>query len=188
MALPELIFITNRHVIDDPITVIQNTPYPILVIIRDYDHPQRPKYAASIAAACINRQYPFLIAGDEALALQLSAHGIHAHQHMQNNHTIAQLRDKHPQWIITASCHHDSDINAINKLPVDAILLSPLFSTKSHPKTPPLGIDKFNRLSQQIQHPVYALGGIDTAKNQPLNQLHASGIAGISCYCSFLLQ
>jgi thiamine-phosphate pyrophosphorylase len=58
---------------------------------------------------------------------------------------------------------------------VDAIFLSPVFTTESHPGRGALTPARSNAIAQDIAVPVYALGGI-TGRNAPL--LH--GFAGIA--------
>ncbi len=61
---------------------------------------------------------------------------------------------------------------------VDALFLSPIFPTLSHPQTNALTPVRANRMAQALRLPVYALGGV-TFRNAGL--LHGfSGIAAIS--------
>ena len=61
-------------------------------------------------------------------------------------------------------------------LPVDAIFLSPVFATGSHPDRTGLSPLRANIIARAMDRPVYALGGID-ARNAPL--LARDAFAGI---------
>jgi len=60
---------------------------------------------------------------------------------------------------------------------VDALLLSPIFPTRSHLQAVALTPVRANRMAQALSVPVYALGGV-TSRNARLLQ-GFSGIAGI---------
>jgi thiamine monophosphate synthase len=67
-----------------------------------------------------------------------------------------------------------------NALRIDAALVSPVFSTKSHLMPHPLGISKFQTMAKASSIPVYALGGINNNNATRLINSPAIGIAGIS--------
>jgi len=60
-------------------------------------------------------------------------------------------------------------------MPVDAVFLSPVFATRSHPERTSLTPVRANLAAKQMRKPLYALGGID-ARNAAL--LH--GFAGLA--------
>ncbi len=63
--------------------------------------------------------------------------------------------------------------------PIDAVILSPVFATQSHPGGKTLTAIRANLIAEAMRKPVYALGGID-AQNARLLSKHAfSGIAAI---------
>ena len=78
-----------------------------------------------------------------------------------------------------ASCHDQQSIQKAIELGMDAVFLSPVLDTPTHPKQPGLGWVEFQQLAAQIQVPVFALGGMHPELLQQA-QLHgAYGIAGI---------
>ena len=64
------------------------------------------------------------------------------------------------KYLVGASCHNKIEIDHARKIDVDFVVLSPVNKTKSHPDAQPLGWCKFNELVQNIDIPVYALGGM----------------------------
>ena len=64
-------------------------------------------------------------------------------------------------------------------MPVDAIFLSPVFATRSHPDRTALTALRANTLAHAAGKPVYALGGIDACNARLLSRDAFSGIAAI---------
>lgn len=83
------------------------------------------------------------------------------------------------QWVF-ASCHSYADVETANELGVDAITLSPVKSTPSHPGLTTLGWDNFTTIAEASNVPVFALGGM-TKDDAPIAWRNgAQGVAGIS--------
>ena len=74
-----------------------------------------------------------------------------------------------------AACHDAQSLQHAEKIGCDAVLLSPVLATKTHPKAVPLGWEKFTQLAQQSNLLVFALGGLSPQQNVP-----CYGVAGIS--------
>ena len=62
---------------------------------------------------------------------------------------------------------------------VDAVLLSPVFPTKSHPGAAPIGPLRFAAWVRECPLPVYALGGVSLQSARRLASSGAAGFAGI---------
>jgi 8-oxo-dGTP diphosphatase len=82
----------------------------------------------------------------------------------------------------TAACHNAAEIILAETADVDAILLSPVMPTASHPEALGLGWTEFARLVQAAKRPVYALGGMDLESVAMAQQCYAQGVAGISLF------
>ena len=90
----------------------------------------------------------------------------------------AYWRARFPSLLITTSAHSLSALLLAQPMPVDAVFLSPVFATRSHPGRTALTPMRANLLAKQMRRPLYALGGIE-AHNATL--LHGfAGIAAIS--------
>jgi len=76
--------------------------------------------------------------------------------------------------LFSASCHHLTELQQAHSNGADFALLSPVFTTQSHPETTGLGVAKFKAIAQQSPLPVLALGGI-TPDNR--HQLASYGVA-----------
>lgn len=67
-----------------------------------------------------------------------------------------------------ATVHNAAEIAEANRAGVDAVLLSPVFPTRSHPGAPALGADEFYRLAALSAVPVIALGGMTPDRAEQL--------------------
>jgi len=114
-----------------------------------------------------------LVADDPVLAAE--ADGLHLPQAKARD--AAHWRSRHPHWIITISAHSLRALMATSH--VDAVFLSPVFATTSHPGTPALNPARAAFMAMQACVPVYALGGIN-ARRAGLLAPAFSGIAAIT--------
>jgi 8-oxo-dGTP diphosphatase len=87
--------------------------------------------------------------------------------------------------LLGASCHHPKELARVVELQLDYALLSPVESTASHPQTPTLGWAQFTEWVDQVNVPVYALGGMQAASLKQAKLAGAQGIAGISTFWQF---
>ena len=108
------------------------------------------------------------------------ADGIHLTRHQLMS---MQRRLPDVEWM-GASCHDLAELRQAQCLGLDYALLSPVCRTASHPQAEPLGWERFARWVDEVNLPVFALGGLG-GEDLPraLNQ-GAQGIAGISGFWS----
>ena len=78
-----------------------------------------------------------------------------------------------------ASCHDAVSLQHAQHLGCDAVLLSPVHATASHPDAPVLGWERFQALAKSCDIPVFALGGLKPQDLAQAQQYSAYGIAGI---------
>ncbi|WP_232332836.1 thiamine phosphate synthase [Novosphingobium aquimarinum] len=73
-----------------------------------------------------------------------------------------------PRLMRFATAHDLREIGRANRHRADAILLSPVFATRSHPGGETLGPVRFRLLAARSRVPVIALGGMDHARARRL--------------------
>ena len=151
-----------------------------MVILRDYDLESRLELGQALKYICEKRSIKFLVADDVTLSLMVNADGIHIPEYALHN--VPSIRKEHPDYFITASAHNEAAIKHALEVGVDAVLLSPIFPTKSHPETfkdinLTIGLDALKTICSKYEVPIYALGGI-TRETAP--DLNNSGIIGIA--------
>jgi thiamine-phosphate pyrophosphorylase len=171
--VPSLVLLTDDDRLADPLAAARALPRGAMVVVRSRDAARRMTLAEKMMAIANTRALVVLIANDARLAEQCGADGLHLSE--AQAHLAAHWRALRPRWFITAAAH---DLRgAPRDKSVDALLLSPVFATRSHPGAAALTPVRANRIASALRVPVYALGGV-TARNARL--LHGfSGIAAI---------
>lgn len=79
-----------------------------------------------------------------------------------------------------ATAHDMGELGLANRLGADAVLLSPVFATKSHPGGTTLGPAHFRLLAQHSRAPVIALGGMTSHRARTLQWPQWAAIDGLS--------
>jgi thiamine-phosphate pyrophosphorylase len=169
--LPSLVLMTDDDRLPDPIAAARALPPGATVVVRSRDAARRMLLAREIMVIARTRALIVLIANDPRLAAQCGADGLHLSQ--AQAHLAAHWRALRPRWFISVAVH-DMRAAAMCKS-ADALFLSPIFPTLSHPQALALTPVRANRMAHALRVPVYALGGV-TARNARL--LH--GFAGIA--------
>ncbi|MES9930959.1 MAG: thiamine phosphate synthase, partial [Candidatus Thiodiazotropha sp. 6PDIVS] len=86
--------------------------------------------------------------------------------------------------LIGASCHQLDELKKAESLGLDYVLLSPVQVTSTHPDAQNLGWPRFTAWVDQVNLPVYALGGMTVDDLPQAVSNGAQGIAGISTFWS----
>lgn len=79
-----------------------------------------------------------------------------------------------------ASAHDLREIGEAQRFGADAILLSPVFPTRSHPGGAALGPARFRLLARHSRLPVIALGGMEAGRAQAMDWPRWAAIDGLS--------
>lgn len=82
------------------------------------------------------------------------------------------------RWIATA--HNEAEIADANEYGACAVMLSPVFPTRSHPGAASLGSDRFRELAALSAIPVIALGGMTAERARDLNWPRWAAVDGLS--------
>lgn len=176
--LPIALFLTDETRIGDPVTAIQTLPSGVGVIVREYGRSDRSEHAAKLVDVCRRTERLVLIAGDMDLAEMLQADGVHWPAALLPWRRVG----RRGPGIVTAAVHDRRELHAAGRAGVDAVIVSPVFPTPSHPNRSALGINAFARLALASPVPVYAMGGVSFDDGGRLAMAGASGIAGIGMF------
>ncbi len=159
--LPPLFFLTDPERTPDPVAISARLPAGCGVIYRHFGAPDRAEIGLALADVATQRGLCLLIGADPKLAQAVGAHGVHWPE--------AQLGEAR-HWrgmfaINTASAHSRRAILRAQQAEMDAALVSTVFASKSASAGMPIGAARFRALTQEVDMPLYALGGInaDTA-------------------------
>jgi len=79
-----------------------------------------------------------------------------------------------------ATAHDLEELAAANRLRADAVMLSPVFPTRSHPGARTLGPLRFRLIAQRAAMPVIALGGMDQQYANRLRWRRWAAVDGLS--------
>ncbi len=177
--LPALWLVTDALRLPDPVAAAARLPRGAGVLFRHYDHPARAALAGRLAVLCRHRGLVLLVAGDARLAMQVRAAGLHLPEARMKETTGEAARGC---GLITAAAHSRAALARAAALGLDAVFLSPVFATRSHPGRAGLGAAGFARLARGARLPVYALGGITPANAHELTGSGAAGVAAIGAF------
>lgn len=183
--LPPRIFMTDRHRLPNWQEVLTLLPEGTGVIFRDYDAPDRKKIAELVADICMAQGLILSIAGDPELALGLNA-GFHMPE-KQAPSLLRHLSRLPVNAFVTLSVHNMRGLISAKHFPVDAVLISPVFTTNSHSDAATLGPVRFASLAKNSPCPVYALGGMSEAQLKRVNSIHTSNLVGYAAIDAFAI-
>ena len=175
-GLPALVLMTDEARLADPLPAARALPAGSAVILRHYGAPGRAALARRLAAVARRRGLLLLVGDDPALARRVGAAGVHLPERAIRRAAAVRWRG---DWLVTAAAHSHAGLRRAAASGADAVLLSPVFATASHPGIRSLGPCRFAALARACPLPVYALGGIDGAHARFLRGSGAVGIAGI---------
>lgn len=180
--MPSMIFITDQQAQPYPEQIIENLPHNSMVILRDYDLENRAMLGEALAYVCKQKQIKLLVAKELDLALQIGANGIHLPEYMLGE--LNTIKTDYPNMFISVACHCMEAALKAEEGGADAILLAPVFVTKSHPETIEnsnlvLGPEILKEISALCEVPIYALGGVNAETAPRLMHTGVTGIAAI---------
>ena len=129
------------------------------IVLRHYHSPNRAQLARQLTRL---PHLTVLIAADWRLAAAVKAHGIHLPEGQLRHGILSPLLGwaKRRHALITAACHNRLALAAARRIGAHGVLVSPVFTTASHPDALPLGLLRFARICRSTPLPVLGLGGM----------------------------
>ena len=182
---PALILVTDEVRLPDPSPVVARLPRGSAVILRHYGLPTaaRAALAAKLRRLTRARNVLLLIAAQgrapSDLARAVGADGIHLPEWQVRQGPWRALVGCKPAMLVTAAAHSWTALRRAQAWQVDAVLVSPVFATRSHPGARPLGVLRVAAWARMGAIAVYGLGGIDRQSAARLRQTRACGLAAI---------
>jgi thiamine monophosphate synthase len=186
--LPALILMTDETRTPDPVAAARALPRGAAVILRHYSlaPAARERLARALRRVTRARGQMLLIAGDARLALRVSADGVHWPEHLVGRALRWSIARARGLWI-TAAAHGAAAALQAARTGADAVLVGPVFPTRSHPGAGGLGVPRLARIVRMVGAgghgggadgiAVYALGGID---DTTVRRLAGAGCAGFA--------
>ena len=150
--LPPLWFFTDARRGLDSCDTIRRLPAGLCgVVFRDDGEPDRARLGRAVAQACRRRHIPLTVAGDTRLAARLRA-GVHL-----RNGRWPGLPSHSRGWR-TSSAHSRADVVRAVRAGAQAVFLSPVFPTRSHPGVAALGPVRWAAAADR--RAAFCLGGV----------------------------
>jgi thiamine-phosphate pyrophosphorylase len=181
-SLPPLLMLTDERRLPDPFGALGDLPPGSGVILRHYGLPEceRIALAKTLRAATRNLGLLLLIGGDRALAEWVQADGVHIPEKTMTGDR-APIAAAHFR-LVTAAAHSPAAMERAARSGADAVLLSPVFPTASHPGAPALGVIRTALWLANAPLPVYALGGITHETAARLLPFPFAGLAAVGAF------
>tara|TARA_E500000331_G_C16956591_1_gene582975 strand:+ start:51 stop:692 length:642 start_codon:yes stop_codon:yes gene_type:complete len=183
---PFLFFMTDIKRTMDLFETIKTLPKGCILIFRHYEHKDRHKLAKCVVTACRQAQIFCLISNDIHLATRLNANGVHFPEYALHKINKRPRTKKH--MVLTAAAHSFATTLKAQKLGFDAVLLSPVYNSESHPNEPTMGHRKLASICSLTKIPIIALGGINTKNITQLINAGVTGFAGIGIFSKLKKQ
>lgn len=151
--LPRLWLMTDERIGEALWEALERLPRGAGVVFRHYATPadERRRMLAKIARIARRRGLALVAAGEGA-----AAHGSHGR------------RPRRTGALHTRSAHTRREALAAQRAGADAIFVSPVYPTRSHPGARPLGRIGLRLMIRGLQVPVIALGGMTAHRARSL--------------------
>lgn len=157
----------------DILKIARRLPRGFGIVWRHYGADHRLATGRQLARICRQRGLILLISADPQLAARIGAHGVHWPEARLKGNRLSL-----PHLIETASAHTPRAIARAACLGVDAVIVSPVFPSRSPSAGKPLGALNLRQIARAAALPVYALGGVSAA-NAARAMTHAAGWAAV---------
>jgi thiamine-phosphate pyrophosphorylase len=170
--LPRLWLITDERMGEDGLwSALDRLPRGSGIIFRHYRTLDRRALFERVRSIARRRGLVLLLAGTPREAVGWRADGAHGRS--------PHLRASRP-LLRTAPAHDAREL--ARRGGAHAVLVSPVFATRSHPSARGLGPLRFGMLAQRARLPLIALGGMNRLRFGRLVPLGAHGWAAIDAF------
>jgi thiamine-phosphate pyrophosphorylase len=159
--LPALFALTDPDRTPDVVAYAKGLPDGAGLILRHFGQPRARMASMDLASIASAKKLIYLIGADPDLAAVVGAKGVHWPERM-------------PKEASSYKRHQPARLNAV--------ILGPVFTSKSPSAGTPLGVKRFADLVASVDLPVYAMGGVTADNARELADTGACGIAGIGVF------
>ncbi len=168
--LPRLWLMTDERMGEDLWVALARLPRGSGVVFRHYAASDRRALFERVRRVTRRRGLVLVLAGSMQQAVSWRADGVHGR---------SAHRARPRQLLRTAPVHGARELGRVT---ADAVFLSPVFATRSHPGAKTLGSVRFGLLAVCAGTPVIALGGMDARRFRRISPLGAYGWAAIDAF------
>ncbi len=185
MSLPKEYAITDSKRYDKPLEIMIESLLKMtnvkMIQLREKHLKGKELYEIALKLRKITYEHSTLLFINERfdIAIAVSADGVHL---PENSFPPSVVKGINSNMLVGFSAHSIESALYAEKDGADFITLSPIFRTRSHPETRPLGLDTLEEVCKKISIPIFALGGINEENFEECFKRGAYGIAGISFF------
>lgn len=183
IKIPRAVVMSDIHRLPDPAFLLTRRFRGGTVIIRHPNKKGREVLARNLIPLCRRNGIKVLIAGDAKMAWRLRADGVHLSEDLARKGP-AVLWPRRKNMIVTAAAHSLAATFHSQRAGAQAVLVSPVFPTKSHPHKKVLGPVLFGRIVRFSPLKCIALGGIDRLQARRIQPFPLAGFAAIDGWSS----
>ncbi|MEL7687068.1 thiamine phosphate synthase [Citromicrobium bathyomarinum] len=142
-------------------------------VFRHYHLPQEERRARfeMLRSICRSMNHCTILSGPAETARHWGADGVYG---------APTALDDAADMLRIATAHDEAEIAAAERTVADAVMLSPVYATRSHPDGEALGPDRFRALAGSTRLPVIALGGMTPERARTLGVSRWAAIDGLS--------
>lgn len=144
------------------------------------DNPH--KLISDVSIMCEQENVRLLLNLSDQWNKRINLKNIHFSGYHLDSSSLMHSTINYDHTLLSASCHNAQELEKAIELSADFVVLSPVQKTASHPDMFPLGWDKFSSLIENINIPVYALGGVTASDIDMAQDNGAQGVAAISAF------
>lgn len=178
ITVPRFYLLSDPIRLPDPSPVLGQLPRGACVILRHRDPSELTTLARRIIPQAHRLGLTVLLSDHVRLALKTGADGVHLSQRNARSHHVRIALQK-SGFFISAAAHDRMALWRAAEVGADAVLLSPVFPTASHPGAKALGLWRFIALARLSSLPIIALGGVHSDTARRLNGSAVYGFAAI---------
>jgi len=155
---------------------LQTINKSIGIIYRNYEKKVDEKVIIAIKQHCRKNKKKFFLANNLKIAIKLKLDGVYIPSFYKRLNTKNYTMPS--KFAIIGSAHNEVDIKIKEKQGCSLVFLAPIFQVKK--KNNYLNIHRFNKLCNNKEIRLIALGGINNSNIKKINLLNCYGFAGIS--------
>ncbi|GGD60223.1 thiamine phosphate synthase [Erythrobacter arachoides] len=172
--LPDLWLLSDERNAHALALTLRSSRVPLALVYRHYHLPDPQRYHEFQRLARIARaQGHLVVLADSALtAREWGADGIYG--------APLALAPRRRDLLTVATAHDMRELAQANRVGADAVMLSPVFPTRSHPGAAVLGPLRFRTMASRATMPVIALGGMTRGGARRLGWPRWAAIDGLS--------
>jgi len=173
MSLPDLWLISDARNDGALETAMARLPKGSALVFRHYHLPPRERRTRYRQLARVARRFSHavILSGPARQARGWGADGVYgASEHLSRGPGILRI----------VTVHSLRELARAHRARADAVMVSPVFPTRSHPGGPSLGPVRFRILARAARVPVIALGGMTSHRAHTLPAGRWAAIDGLS--------